>query len=55
MSFLELIKLQRNSDKYSLLKNDATTETDREDFVYTKVSSHTQIEHSNEKLTIIFV
>lgn len=36
--FSELIKLQRNSDKYSLLKNDVTTNTDREDFVYTKVS-----------------
>lgn len=37
-SFSELIKLQRNRDKYSLLKNDVTTNTDREDFVYTKVS-----------------
>lgn len=33
---LEYIKLQRNSEKYALLKNDPTTNTDREDFAYTK-------------------
>lgn len=34
--FTEYIKLQRNSEKYLLLKNDPTTNTDREDFAYTK-------------------
>lgn len=33
----ELIKLQRNSEKYELLRNDAITTTDKEDFIYTKV------------------
>lgn len=33
-----MIKLQRNSEKYELLKNDQTTDTDKEDFVYTKVN-----------------
>lgn len=33
---IEYIKLQRNSEKYALLKNDPTTNTDREDFAYTK-------------------
>lgn len=37
--FLESVKLQRNSDKYQLLKRDQTTETDREDYCYTKVSA----------------
>lgn len=32
----EYIKLQRNSEKYELLMNDPTTNTDREDFAYTK-------------------
>lgn len=32
----ESVKLQRNSDKYQLLKRDLTTDTDREDYCYTK-------------------
>lgn len=36
ISPIEYIKLQRNSEKYVLLKDDPTTNTDREDFVYTK-------------------
>lgn len=36
VSVAEYIKLQRNSEKYTLLKNDPTTTTDREDFAYTK-------------------
>lgn len=34
----EQIKLQRNSEKYELLRNDIITNTDKEDFVYTKVN-----------------
>ncbi|XP_031619986.1 unconventional myosin-Ia isoform X2 [Contarinia nasturtii] len=36
IAFLKYIKLQRNSEKYALLKNDPATNTDREDFAYTK-------------------
>lgn len=36
ISISEYIKLQRNSEKYAILKNDPTTNTDREDFAYTK-------------------
>lgn len=34
---LELIKLQRNSEKYELLKNESTVVGDKDDFTYTKV------------------
>lgn len=48
----EYIKLQRNSEKYALLKNDPTTNTDREDFVYTKKALDVIGLNSDEILSI---
>ncbi|XP_055322935.1 unconventional myosin-Ia [Sitodiplosis mosellana] len=52
IAFLKLIKLQRNSEKYVLLKNDPTTNTDREDFAYTKKALEVIGLTSDETLSI---
>lgn len=50
--FPESVKLQRNSEKYQLLKRDQTTEMDREDFRYTKNALDTTGLSSDEIINI---